>query len=150
MTEEQIKRLYLDALSLGLDIPDGMTIDDFVAAYNGTGAEWMPEGIRDFLDNISEPLLPAVGIHDTEYELGDGTRGHFYRANERLRRNGRICADANAPWWHLRRYRLRKQAKIFASLCDQFGWSAYLAAIRERQEREEIALELDEQNQIKK
>lgn len=147
---DEIKRLYLDAVSLGLDIPAAVSLDTFVAAYNGTGAEWMPEVIRDFLDNISAPLLPAVGIHDAEYELGDGTRGYFYRANERLRINGRICADADAPWWHLRRYRLRKQAKIFASLCDQFGWSAYLAAIRERQEREEIALELDEQNQTKK
>lgn len=102
---------------------------DLLLSFNGAGAEWMPKKMRKSLTKISESLLPAIFIHDTDYGFGDGTYADFQEANARLERNGRICADAVYGWYNPMRYIVRWQARIYARTCNAVGLPAYKAAI---------------------
>ena len=124
-------KLYNEALSLGLDIRSDVPADELYRIYNGVGASWMKEEWRRCLDGMFEEILPAVEGHDIDFAYGDGTYGDFLAANERLEKNGRICADAKFPWWRPKRYIVRRKARLCRKVCDAFGWSAYLAAVEE-------------------
>lgn len=132
----EAKEAYSTAIALGLDVRLGLTDEQVELIYNGTGAEWMPEGLRTQIDRFSETLQPAVCAHDIRYYFGDGTYGDFCRANDELVTNGRICADARYAWYNPMRYIVRRQAKIFSRICERFGWSAYIDAIKERKHDE--------------
>lgn len=138
---------YYEAIELGLEIRSDVPIDKVVKIYNGTGPEVFPDWARKVLDLIYKDLQPAVCGHDLDYYYGKGTRADFYAANERLERNGIICAKAKFGWWRLKRYILIRRAKLAAEACDMFGWSAYCDAIRQRKEAEELELEAKERNE---
>lgn len=130
--KETAKMAYAQALSLGLDMKLDLTDEQVEYAYNGCGPEWMGDSVREFIDGLSEPLIPAVCVHDCDYSFGDGTVEDFNRANERLESNGIICADARYGWWNPLRYLVRRQARIYARMCKQFGWTSYKDAIAKR------------------
>lgn len=130
MADEAIE-IYNKALELGLEMRQ-LPANEVRRIYNGVGAEWMSDELRAMLDKISKTLLPAVLVHDMDYAYGTGTYIDFAEANIRLATNGRICADAEYRWYNPMRYIVRRQAKIFAKLCDtSFGLLAYYAATKE-------------------
>lgn len=115
----------------GLDCPHGVSLDDAARIFNGVGPSAMPEKYRRRLSKCSKYILPAVFIHDIDCAEGDGTKEDFHRANRRLAKNGRKCADARFKWYNPLRYFVRLQAYTYAKICDAFGWDSYLKAIEE-------------------
>ena len=105
--------------------------------YNGTGPAFLPDSIRGALDKAAKPFLPAVMVHDGDFEDSDGTVKSFNAANLRLLMNCIICATDAAPWYSWRRYALIAEAWTIYRACDKFGWIAWLSAYRDNQQDKE-------------
>ncbi len=114
----------LSGLSFCYSFPPSQLAEDF----NGIGPAWFPEVLRKAIDGLSADMMPAAFIHDVRYAHNDGSTRDFNEANAELEANGRLIADAKYPWWHIRRYLIRHEAKVYARLCARFGWTAYVAA----------------------
>lgn len=125
----EVERLQLD----GWEFVLAVTLDSLLKSYNGTGPDNLPEAIREKLDKIAKPFLPAVMVHDLNFTWSDGTVKAFNAANKRLLGNCIICASDAAPWYSWRRYALIAEAWAIYRACDRFGWSAWLAAYNKNQ-----------------
>ena len=125
----EVERLQLD----GWEFVLAVTLDSLLKSYNGTGPDNLPEAIREKLDKIAKPFLPAVMVHDLNFTWSDGTVKAFNAANKRLPGNCIICASDAAPWYSWRRYALIAEAWTIYRACDKFGWSAWLAAYNKNQ-----------------
>ena len=125
-------RLHLDGSQHLAYLP----IDVLAASYNGTGPEFLPQKIRDLLDGVCRPFLPAVMIHDVDFTLSDGSEESFKQANRRLFWNCITCANNAYPWTNWRRYALYLQAWAMyrAVSHPQFGWTAWIQANNKRKE----------------
>ena len=104
------------------------------SAYNGTGPEFLPNKIREKLDSVCRPFLPAVMIHDVDFTMSDGSRRSFLIANLHLFWNCITCANNAYPWTNWRRYALYLQAWAMyrAVSNDHFGWVAWGQAYEKR------------------
>ena len=120
----EVARLRLFGHLIVLALP----LDVLAAAYNGTGPEFLPVQIRAKLDAAARPLLPAVMVHDVEFNFSDGTVCSFRSANRRLLVNCLICALDAHPWHSLRRYALILEAWAIYRACTQFGWIPWILA----------------------
>ena len=129
----EVERLGL----LGMESVISMPIEDLADAYNGTGPEFLPQRIRQKLDAVCRPFLPAVEVHDVEFTLSDGTRRSFLIANRHLLWNCIICACDSHPWYSWRRYVLILEAWAMyrAVSHEQFGWVAWIQAYNKRKEK---------------
>ena len=125
----EVERLQLDGWEFVLSV----TLDSLLKSYNGTGPDNLPEAIREKLDKIAKPFLPAVMVHDLNFTWSDGTVKAFNAANKRLLGNCIICTSDAAPWYSWRRYALIAEAWAIYRACDRFGWSAWLAAYNKNQ-----------------
>lgn len=105
--------------------------------YNGTGPAFLPDSIRGALDKAAKTFLPAIMVHDGDFEDSDGTVKSFNAANKRLLKNCIICATDAAPWYSWRRYALLAEAWAIYRACDKFGWIAWLSAYRDNQQGKE-------------
>ena len=105
--------------------------------YNGTGPAFLPDSIRGALDKAAKTFLPAIMVHDGDFEDSDGTVKCFNAANKRLLKNCIICATDAAPWYSWRRYALIAEAWTIYRACDKFGWIAWLSAYRDNQQYKE-------------
>ena len=105
--------------------------------YNGTGPAFLPDSIRGALDKAAKTFLPAIMVHDGDFEDSDGTVKSFNAANKRLLKNCIICATDAAPWYSWRRYALIAEAWTIYRACDKFGWIAWLSAYRDNQQYKE-------------
>lgn len=56
-------------------------------AYNGCGAEWMPEFTRKALSWLYRHYDAAVHIHDLRFEYADGSRGSLQTVNDEFYMN---------------------------------------------------------------
>ena len=121
--------LLLAAKEMGLEMRYHLPVEEVARIYNGVGPEWMGEELRAKADKLSQTLLPAVMIHDVDYEYGTGTVLDFQFANRRLEANGRKCADYRYAWYNPMRYIVRAQARAYAKACDLVGLPAYVAAV---------------------
>lgn len=112
-----------------------MPIEVLAAAYNGTGPEFLPHKIRDKLDSVCRPFLPAVMIHDVDFTMSDGSRRSFRIANLRLILNCITSSNAAYPWNNWRRYALYIQAWAMyrAVSHPKFGWVAWIQAYNKQQ-----------------
>ncbi len=120
---------------------------------NGIGPSWFPEILRDAISKLNPDLVVVANNHDLGYYYGTGTQGDFLRQNEAFRINGEKVADdkwakqkVKYGWYDLRRlvllwecHRIKRQAAIFAKLCNEKGWKAYTTARKERKEAEQQA-----------
>ena len=104
--------------------------------YNGTGPAFLPDSIRGALDKAAKTFLPAIMVHDGDFEDSDGTFKSFKVANLRLLVNCAKCALDAAPWYSWRRYALIAEAWTIYRACDRFGWSAWMAAYNKNQTNE--------------
>lgn len=140
MTTDLHELEYIRAAAIGLHL-DGsqrlasMSLEDVSAAYNGTGPEFLPDTIRQKLDSVCRPFLPAVMIHDVDFEQSDGSVGAFRAANMRLLRNSLSCAMASMPWYSWQRYALIIEAYALYRACARFGWIAWLSAYNKNQKK---------------
>ena len=125
----EVERLQLDGWEFVLAVP----LDSLLKSYNGTGPDNLPEAIREKLDKIAKPFLPAVMVHDLNFTWSDGTVKAFNAANKRLLGNCIICASDAAPWYSWRRYALIAEAWTIYRACDKFGWSSWLASYNKNQ-----------------
>ena len=116
---------------LGADRVLSLPFDILSNCYNGTGPEFLPQRIRQKLDAICRPFLPAVMVHDVDYMFSDGTRRSFLTANQHLLWNCIICACDAHPWLSWRRYVLILEAWTIYRACHKFGWIAWLLAYNE-------------------
>ena len=112
----------------GTDFAERFEPQTLAAVFNGIGPESWPQKLRDAVDNLAADLMPAAFIHDLRYAYGDGTTAHFSAANAELQANGYKIADALYSWWHPMRYITRRRARVFAELCEVFGWKPYIDA----------------------
>lgn len=115
----------------GADILDALTMEQIAEAYNGIGPDWFPARLREAIDRLSADLQCVALIHDVRYSFSDGSTAQFDEANAEFRANGEKVANAKYPWYSLRRYGLRSEARLFAKLCQDFGFAAYIAAFIE-------------------
>lgn len=113
---------------LGMDRVLSMSVEALAESYNGTGPEFLPQRIRQKLDAVCRPLLPAVTVHDVDFDLSDGSRRSFIIANQHLFWNCIICACDAHPWYSWRRYALILEAWALYRACAKFGWIAWLLA----------------------
>ena len=111
-----------------------MPIEVLAASYNGTGPEFLPQKIRQKLDAVCRPFLPAVMIHDVDYTFSDGSEESFKQANDRLLCNCIACAMDAHPWTSWKRYSLILEAWAMyrAVSHPQFGWIAWQQAYEKR------------------
>ena len=129
----EVERLRLDGWESVAILP----IDALSASYNGTGPEFLPDTIRAKLDKIAKTFLPAVMVHDLDFERSDGSVQAFNEANDRLLENCVRCAIDARPWYSWRRYVLFVEAIAIYRACCKFGWAAWLSAFRKNQESQE-------------
>lgn len=126
----EVERLQLDGWEFVLAVP----LDSLLKSYNGTGPEDLPEAIREKLDKIAKPFLPAVMVHDLDFTWSDGTVKAFNAANKRLFKNCIICATDSAPWYSWKRYVLLGESWTIYRACQKLGWIAWLSAYRDNQQ----------------
>ena len=134
----EIENIRDDAIRLrliGYTLLVYMPIEVLAAAYNGTGPEFLPHKIRDKLDSVCRPFLPAVMIHDVDFTMSDGSRRSFRIANLRLLLNCIICATDAHPWTSWKRYALILEAWAMyrAVSHPKFGWVAWIQAYNKKQ-----------------
>lgn len=128
----EVERLRLDGWESVAILP----IDALATSYNGTGPEFLPDTIRAKLDKIAKPFLPAVMIHDLDFERSDGSVQAFNEANDRLLENCVRCAIDARPWYSWRRYVLFVEAIAIYRACQKFGWIAWRSAYLKNQTKE--------------
>lgn len=131
MTTEGVVSIRRDVARLrllGADLVLALPTDTLAKCYNGTGPEFLPAEIRHKLDELANPFLPAVMVHDVEFEFSDGSVSSFHAANLRLLINCLSCARASMPWYSWRRYVLILEAYSLYRACQKFGWIAWLSA----------------------
>ena len=91
---------------------------------NGIGAECFPKRWRTFIDKINPNFTASAMIHDIMWSMGYD----FTRSNDILYINGKWEAMAAYRWFNPCRYIAIVRAKLFARLCQKFGYIAYLQA----------------------
>ena len=128
---QDVARLRL----LGADRVLALQTDTLAKCYNGTGPEFLPQPIRQKLDEVCRPFLPAVMVHDVDFELSDGSVGAFRAANSRLLRNCITCANDAHPALSWKRYALYLEAYALYRACERFGWIAWLSAFNKKQKK---------------
>lgn len=93
--------------------------------YNGIGPEWFPPKVRALIDCLAGYFEPVALIHDNRWMSSDGSYKQFLESNLELRINGEAIAVQTFGWYNPLRYWRIHQARVFARLCQTFGWSAY-------------------------
>ena len=128
-TIEEIKFLREKALKLqlvGYELLENFTDEELQKICNGIGAEWFPENIRKTLDKLCPSMRATAMIHDLQWYL----QCDFAESNKTLKQNGIIEAKAEYPWYHPLRYVCIRRAKVFAELCQKFGFLAYCNSVK--------------------
>lgn len=129
MNVSTINHLRADVVRLrllGMDRVLALPTDALAKCYNGTGPEFLPTRIRQKLDAVCRPFLPAVMVHDVDFTFSDGTRRSFLSANQHLFFNCLSCAMDASPWHSWRRYALILEAWAIYRACHKFGWIAWI------------------------
>ena len=138
MNKQEIEAIRAAAIRMELDGSQrlaSMSLEDVAEAYNGTGPEFLPQAIRAKLDDVCRPFLPAVEIHDVDFEQSDGSVGAFRAANVRLLINCLKCANEAYPALSWKRYALYAEAYALYRACERFGWIAWLSAFNKNQKK---------------
>lgn len=105
-----------------------LTLEQLAAAYNGIGPEFFTAKLREAIDKLHPDLECCAFVHDNRWEYSDGSYCAFKASNIELAENGEAIAYQKYAWYDPRRYIRARQARLFADLCQTFGWAAYRAA----------------------
>ena len=103
---------------------------------NGIGPAAFPKLFVAALNKLHPSLKPVADNHDMGFHFGSGTQKDFKEVNDAFYTNGCKVAKWKYKAYDPRRYIVMFDAWRFARACqNKFGWDAYLAAIRQRQQR---------------
>ena len=91
---------------------------------NGIGAECFPTRWRKFIDKVNPNFTASAMIHDIMWSIGYD----FTRSNDILYINGKWEAMAAYAWYNPMRYIAIARARLFAKVCQKFGYIAYMQA----------------------
>ena len=129
-TIEEIGELVMLARGMklsGVEILDGLSIDEIRDKANGIGADWMPDALRELVDTLNPSLEPVALVHDLEFDKG-GDRLAFLSSNRRFYDNGLKSAKWHYGWYNPARYYVMYQAWKFWKLLDRLGHLAWKGA----------------------
>ena len=105
---------------------ESLTDAQIAHACNGIGPESWPADARKKLDKWLATFRLAADVHDCRFTWdNDGTRERFDYANDELERNCLVLADEKYAWYNPLRYFARNRARLIATACRKFDWSAY-------------------------
>lgn len=142
-TEAEVVRMLNQMLAYGLlgydyccQFPNSVLAEDF----NGIGAEWMGEKLRNAFSTIHSDFMPCAFCHDVRTSHSDGSHEQFVVSNEEFFTNCRIVAKVKYAWYDPRRYLRLAQARTLYHALAMFGWPAYAAAYLKRQGVEQISV----------
>lgn len=110
----------------GREILAGLTEEEIDAAYNGIGADWMPEWLRDKLSKVWHVFEPAAVIHDCQFKHDlDRSIDNFHFRNRQYLNNCLTLTREAYPWWHYKRYVLSHIADGMYDLLEDYGLPAW-------------------------
>ena len=125
MTEiKDLIKLCKDADLEGYGVLELFNEEALSGIYNGIGPDRFPKILRDALSALHPTLLPCALIHDVQYHIG-GNYEDFTIANKMFGDNGKKMAYYRYGWYDPRRYLVANKARVFAELCQTFGWQGY-------------------------
>ena len=103
------------------------TPEQLTKIFNGVGPDSWSEELRNALSIALEHFLPAVVIHDFDYDVLAKTETNFKATTNRIRDNCLICSNKEYPEWYqfLQRWFHRRQAKLVYLGCKYGGRSAF-------------------------
>ena len=103
------------------------TVAELMEIFNGVGPDNWPEELRHAFDVALHHFLPAVLIHDFDFEVLKRTERSFMESNNRLYENCKICAKKEFPaWWQFApRWMHYRMAHAVYMACKEFGRDAF-------------------------
>ena len=107
---------------------DMLSVEEKAAAYNGVGSDLTHLYIRKGLTHVYGFALEAVIIHDVIFQYKEKfglTVNDFYRANEDLKINARICLSHKYSWYNPYYPWCYAKAWIAEDACNNFGLDAW-------------------------
>jgi hypothetical protein len=112
----------------GAEILAGLTEEQIDEAYNGIGADWMPECLRDRISKIWHIFEPAAVVHDCQcrYEQDRSIDNFHFRNRQYLNNCIKLVRD-EYPWWHYKRYVFLRSADLMYDILEDYGWLAWKA-----------------------
>ena len=102
---------------------DRYTDQELARVYNGVGPDRWSDKVRKLLSKVLLPALPAVLVHDVDYDIG-GDYHDFLVANRTLADNVNRIAGTY-PWYSRTRRRLRRLAPLMEAATTAFGWAGF-------------------------
>lgn len=108
----------------GLEIIDKYSLAEISKIYNGIGPDRMNEKIRDFITICNKTPLPAVLIHDLQYDFG-GNKEDFRRSNRQLFHNLRKITKICYKCWNPFRWIQWIRCWYFYRFCKAFGFEGW-------------------------
>ena len=125
MTEiKDLMKLCKEADLEGYGVLELFNEEALAEIYNGIGPDRFPKILRDALSALHPSLLPCALIHDVQYHIG-GDYEDFTFANKMFGENGKRMAYYRYGWYDPRRYLVAHKARVFAELCQSFGWKGF-------------------------
>lgn len=110
----------------GREILAGLTEEQIDECYNGIGADWMPERLRDGISKIWHVFEPAAVIHDCQFKhMEDRSESMFHLCNRQFRDNCLTLTREAYPWWHYKRYVLSHSADGMYDILEDYGLPAW-------------------------
>ena len=109
---------------VGREIINEYSIDQIQKVYNGIGPDRFSEKFRKFLTNMNHDPLPAVLIHDLQFDKG-GSKERFYEVNDELHKNLVILSSCLYSKWNPWRYIQMFRAWYFCKICDKIGFECW-------------------------
>lgn len=139
ITLDEAKDTIIEARRLALSGAEFMAVlgpANVARACNGIGPEDMPEKWRKKLDKCMWLFVVPCRGHDCRFTYdNDGTEAKFRAANDELRRNCLIMADATYKWYNPMRCLWRHRGKVVAWACQEFGWDSWRKAYERAKEQ---------------
>lgn len=95
--------------------------------YNGCGADWQPEWLRDLQTDHFQFFEPCFLIHDWDFKFLPKDRYNFDLANNRMYHNGLQITAKKISWWRfLARDFRNTQAIALREAVDHFAFKGFM------------------------
>lgn len=109
--EEDAYEVYDEIIRLNLHRIKGfdeISKMEFARIYNGCGPDSWPEEMRDIMTWIYRYFKPVMGVHDVEFDQGDGTTASWLITQDHWKKNLSIVLADRFPIWKV--WRLARRA----------------------------------------
>jgi hypothetical protein len=124
---EDVRRYRLDTAVAFKDT----SLNTQLETYNGCGADWQPDWLRDLQTMHFHFFESAFVIHDWDFRWLPKDRKSFNIANKRLLRNCKKIIRKEIAWWRfIERHRRLVQAREIYFAVDKWGFEGFMAAVK--------------------